>query len=135
MPTGPDEGFLEGLYQAFRSRAEGLAPMFQPGYDATEMDGDDIETVWNRRSMSLEDEWKLHQAKNPDGSPMYSRELIGSMVFKDREGLIRSGGRVEPKEWIAFANTTAKRMAAKREARAAAMSPLTAPAYDPMEGV
>lgn len=132
MPSGPDKTFLEGLYQAMRARAATMAPHFQPGYGAQELDGDDLETLWNHRSLTLEQEWELWRARNPDGTPMYTPELIGSMVFKDREGLIRSGGRVEPKEWIGWANSTAKRMQARREAKQVA---LEAAPMEPIESV
>lgn len=123
MPTGPDQAFLDGLYQTIRKRAAGMAPHFQPGYDATELDGDDLEAVWNERAMPLEAEWELHRALGPDGvTPLYTREQIGLMVFPKRERLAKSGGRVEPKEWISWANSTAKRME-KRRAERAMMSP------------
>jgi hypothetical protein len=127
MP-GPNRDFLKGAYEAMRTRAQGIADQMKPGVGATELDSDDFETVWNRRAMSLEEEWELWRQRQPDGvTPLYSPEQIGTMVFKDREKLIKSGGRVEPKEWISFANTAAKRMRAKREAREA-MSPV------PLEG-
>lgn len=120
--------FLEGLYQTIRKRAAGMAPNFSPGYDSKELDGDDLETVWNRRAMPLEDEWELHRAVQEDGvTPLYTKEQIGLLVFPDREKLAKSGGRVEPSEWIRWVNFQAKRMAAKREAQAA-MQPA------PMEG-
>lgn len=126
----PGPAFLEGMYQAIRSRAAGMAPRFQPGYDATELDGDDLEVVWNERAMPLEQEWELHRAMKPDGTPLYTREQIGLMVFHKREKLAKSGGRVEPKEWISWTNQTAKRMAAKREARAAAQAALAPPTME-----
>lgn len=124
MPdTGPSPEFLKGLYEALRGRAAGLAPHFQPGYDSAELDGADVETLWHRRSMPLEAEWALHRARNPDGTPTYTREQIGLMVFKDREKLAKSGGRVEPKEWIAWTNSTARRMEKKRAARETSEAP------------
>lgn len=123
--------FLEGLYQAMRKRAEGLANHFKPGYDTKELTPDDVETIWNRRHLTIEQEWELWRAVNPDGTPMYTPEMIGSMVFKDREGLIRSGGRVEPKEWTRFANQTAKRMAERRAQRQAQLDAITT---SPIEG-
>ena len=121
--------FLEGMYQAMRKRAESMAPHFKPGYDAKELDGDDLDTVWNRRAMSLEQEWELHRAVNEDGSPKFTRRQIGLMVFPDREKLAKSGGRVEPAEVISWVNSTAKRMAARREVRVAEQSTMM-----PMEG-
>lgn len=123
-----NDHFLEGLYRAMRRRAETLAAHFQPGYDAKELDGDDFEALWNRRHLTIEQEWELWRARNTDGTPMHTPEMIGSMVFRDREKLIKSGGRVEPKEWISFANTTAKRMAAKRAQQQSAL------ALTPVEG-
>jgi hypothetical protein len=123
MPSGPDEGFLEGLYQAMRSRAQGMAPMFQPGADSTELTPDDKFTLWERRAIPLEQEWELWRAKNPDGTPMYTREQIGLMVFRDREKLSKSGGHLEPKEWIAEANHLAREASKRRAAAQMAMTP------------
>lgn len=123
----PSPEFLEGLYQRMRARAAGMAPRFQPGTDSTELDGDDLETLWNKRAMPVEQEWELHRAVKEDSTPLYSREQIGLMVFPEREKLAKSGGRVEPKEFIRWANRTAQRMRARRDARAA-MSPM------PVEG-
>lgn len=123
MPSGPDDAFLEGMYQTMRKRAESMAPHFRPGYGAKELDGDELETVWNRRALTLEQEWELHRAVAEDGvTPRYTREQIGLLVFPDREKLAKSGGRVEPKEWISWVNSTAKRMAARRAAREAALN-------------
>lgn len=119
MPQGPDDAFLEGLYQTIRKRAAGMAVHLQPGYGAKELDGDELETVWNRRAMPLEAEWELHRAKKEDGTPLYTRRQIGLMVFPDREKLAKSGGRVEPKEVTKWVNSVARRMAAKREQQAA----------------
>jgi len=113
--------FLEGLYQTIRKQASGMAPKFSPGYDSAELDGDELETVWNRRAMPIEQEWALHRAVKEDGTPLYSRRQIGLMVFPDREKLAKSGGRVEPHEWISWTNQTARRMAQRRAERAALM--------------
>lgn len=128
MPGTPTPEFIEGLYDAMRKRAADMAPSFAPGYGTKKMTPEDVETVWNRRAMPVEQEWELWRAVKPDGSPMYTPAQIGMQVFPEREKFAKSGGRVEPKEWITFANQTAKRMAAKREAQQAALS---AP---PMEG-
>jgi hypothetical protein len=128
MP-GPQDtpAFIEGLYEAMRKRAADLAPNFAPGYGTKEMTPEDVDLVWNRRVMPVEQEWELWRQTKPDGTPMYTPNQIGLLVFPDREKFAKSGGRVEPAEWIPFVNQTAKRMAAKREAQAA-LSP------DPMEG-
>ena len=118
MPSGPDKDFFEGLYQSMRGRAAGMAERFKPGYGSKELDGDDLETLWNRRAMSIEQEWALHRELNQDGTPAYTREQIGLQVFPDREKLAKSGGRVEPREFISWTNAMARRMEKKRAERA-----------------
>ena len=132
-PKMPSDDFLAGLYETMRGRAAGLAPHFQPGYGATELDGDDLETVWNRRAMPIEKEWELwRQGRTPETAhlPMLSPEHIGLLVFPDREKLAKSGGRVEPHEFISWTNAMAKRMAAKRDAQAA----MNLAPSEPMDG-
>lgn len=124
MPTGPDRDFLEGMYQQMRGRASEMAPRFKPGYGATELDGDELEAVWDKRAMSLEQEWELHRAVNEDGTPKLTREQIGLMVFPERERLAKSGGRVEPREMIAWVNQTARRMEQRRAQRAMLPPPI-----------
>lgn len=116
-----DAKFLEGLYQAMRRRAADLAPHFKPGYDAKELTEDELETVWNRRFLTLEEEWALWRERNPDGTPKHTPEMIGRMVFQQREPLAKAGGRIEPKEQIGWVNQTAQRMARKRAERQAAL--------------
>lgn len=115
MAGTPTPEFIEGLYNAMRKRAADMAPHFAPGYGTKEMTPEDTELVWNRRAMPVEQEWALWRAVKEDGTPMYTPAQIGMQVFPEREKLAKSGGRVEPKEWITFSNTLAKRMAAKRE--------------------
>jgi hypothetical protein len=117
MPDTPTPHFIEGLYQAMRKRAADLAPHFAPGYGTKAMTPDDLDAVWNRRAMPLEQEWELHRQKKDDGTPLYTPAQIGLLVFPEREKLAKSGGRVEPSEWISWSNQQAKRQAAKREAQ------------------
>jgi len=137
MAGKPTPEFIEGLYEAMKARAASLAPHFTPGYGSKAMNADDEDVVWNRRKIPVEQEWELWRQKKPDGTPMFTPSQIGLMVFPDREKFAKSGGRVEPKDWITFANRTAQRMAAKREAQqqSAEMSapPMTEGAPDDAE--
>ena len=127
MPDTPTPKFIEGLYDAIRKRAADLAPKFGPGYGTKALTPDDLEAVWNRRSMPLEQEWNLwRQGRTPETAhlPTLTPAQIGLMVFPEREKLAKSGGRVEPSEFISWTNQTAKRMAEKRAARQAAAPPM-----------
>ena len=115
----PNDDFMEGLYQQMKSRAELMAPQLAPDTDAKKLTPVDVDMLWDRRHMSLEEEWRLWRQTNADGSPMFTREQIGLMVFRDREGLSKRGGRIEPKDQIPWTNQQAKRA----EARRAAMMP------------
>lgn len=115
MPVQPDDAFMEGLYQTFMSKAKGMAPFINSD-GAKKLTPDEISLLWNKRAMPIEKEWELHRAVNPDGSPMYSREQIGLMVYPERERLAKSGGNIEPKAFIGQANRIAQREAAKRQA-------------------
>lgn len=112
-----NNAFMEGLYQQMKQRAKSMAPMLSTDEDARKLNADDVSMLWNRRSMPVEKEWELFRARNPDGTPMFTREQIGLMVFPDREGLAKRGGRIEPKDQISFVNQTAQREAMKRQAQ------------------
>lgn len=112
----PNEQFLEGLYQAMRARAVDLAKQLAPDASGKELTPDEIHLLWNTRAMPLEQEWALWSQTNPDGTPTFTPEQIGLMVFPQREGLAKRGGRVEPREQTLWANQQAKRSAARRVA-------------------
>jgi hypothetical protein len=122
----PNSDFLEGLWQQARARVGDMAGQFTPDPETTKtLDSGDVETLWNLRAMPLEKEWELHRATKPDGSPMFTPEQIGLMVFPHRERLMKSGGRVEPKEQVRWANQMAKRQQAKRMAQPPPTDPMT----------
>jgi hypothetical protein len=126
MPvSNPDDEYMEGLWQRIKAEVGQMAPMLAPDTDARKLNGDDVSMLFNKRHMSLEEEWNLWRAKNPDGTPMFTREMIGLMVFKDREGLAKRGGRLEPKDQIQWVNQQAKREAARRQAQAPPPDPMT----------
>lgn len=104
-----NEPFMRGAMEAAIEKAKGLAPYFGPGYGAKKVQPDEINTAWNTREMSVEQEWDLWRQRKPDGSPMYTPEEIGLKVFPHRERLAKSGGRIQPRDWIAWANQQAER--------------------------
>ena len=116
MPVQPDDVFLEGLYQTFMAHAKGLAPLISSD-GAQKLNQDEIDILWDHpRAMPIEKEWELHRAVQDDGSPMYSPEQIGLMVWPQRERIAKSGGHIEPKDFIRAANRQAARMQVKRQA-------------------
>lgn len=128
MPNAePDAAFLEGAYQALKLRVQGMAKNLTPDKEAKRLTPDEISTLWNTRHMTLEQEWELWKALKPDGTPLYSPEAIGMLVFRDRERLAKSGGNVEPADQIKTANRIAKQEAVKRAANAPPPDPLAQP--------
>src|SRR5688572_9510132 len=96
--TKDTPAFVKGLYEAMKKRAADIAPQFAPGYGTKELTPDDAYEIWHRRAMPLEKEWALWGETLPDGSPKYTPEQIGLLVFPDREKYVKSGGRIEPKD-------------------------------------
>lgn len=118
MKTGLNEQFFEGLYQQMRKTAAGMAGAADADDDLKKLTLDEKLRLWDQRDMPVEKEWELHRAVNEDGSPMYSPRQIGLMVFKNRERIAKSGGNIEPKEFIKEANRLEKLAAARRSSLA-----------------
>jgi hypothetical protein len=133
----PSSEFLDGLWEQAKARVADMAGQFAPDKaDTRKLTPDDISMLWNTRAMPLEKEWELWRAVKPDGSPMYTREEIGKLVFPEREKLALRGGRIEPKSQISWVNAEAKRQEAKRLAQAPPPDPMmTAPTMAPEQGV
>lgn len=123
VKTGYGKPFFRGLFEQMKGHAMGMAG----AADADELEKltpDEKLMLWNRRAMPIEKEWELHREVNPDGTPRYTPEDIGLMVFPDRERLAKSGGRIEPKEFAREANRLAKRAAERRALEAPPPEPL-----------
>lgn len=112
----PSKKLVAGLYKAMLGRARSLAPHFEPGDGSKKLTPDDELTVWNYRELDQEQEWELWRAVKPDGTPQLTPEEIGDKVFPKRRPLITGGGRIEPKEQIAYAMRIAKRAQQRAEA-------------------
>jgi len=129
MPIQPDGPFIKGLYEKLRQRARMMAPQVDTNGQTKDLTPDEISLLWNRRHIPIEQEWELwRQGRTPETAdqPQLTREEIGLMVFKDREKLAKMGGRIEPKEFVLWANKQAEKEAAKRAA-AAEVAPALAP--------
>lgn len=136
MKTGLRDEFFEGLYQQQRARAAAMAEASDVDSSVKKLTPEEFSTIWNRRAMPLEKEWELFRQRNEDGTPTYTREQIGLMVFPDREKLAKSGGKFEPREFIKNANAIARRESAKREQQQQTIvSPMNVVAYDGKDGV
>lgn len=104
------ELFTQGLWTSMKERAAGAARVYGPGSNNKELTPDEEATIWNTRTMPLEKEWDLwRQGLTP--------EEIGLQVFGDREKLVKSGGRLEPKDWARKIESLMPRAKALREAQ------------------
>lgn len=124
MPIQPNEAFFAKGYELLKDRARRMAGQVASDEGAKKLSEDEISTLWNERAMPLEQEWELHRARQADGTPTYTPEQIGLLVFPKREQLAKSGGRLEPNEVTAWANRRAEKEAAKRAAANEQMPPL-----------
>lgn len=111
------EAFMRGLWDATKAKAAGMAAYAAPGMGGRELSDEEIAQAWNTRALSVEQEWDLWRQRKPDGSPQYTPEEIGMQVFPHREKLAKSGGRVEPKDWIGWANRRAEHEQKKLDSR------------------
>ena len=105
----PTTQFLDGLWEAVKGRAASMAPVFGSGSGGTTLSRDQIDLLWNERHLTPEQEAALWQQG-------LTPEEIGMQVFKNRERLMKSGGRIEPSQWISWANRQAQRMHDKQQA-------------------
>lgn len=111
-----DESFLRGAFETLMKRAEGMAPHFAAS-GGKKLSDEEIETAWNTRALSVEQEWELwRQGNTPETAhlPKLTPEEIGLKVFPHREKLAKSGGRIEPKQFIGWANSYAERQFKKQ---------------------
>lgn len=105
----PSQQFLDGLWEATKGRAASMAPVFGEGAGGTTLSQAKIDVLWNERHLSPEQEAELWQQG-------LTPEEIGLQVFKNRERLMKSGGRIEPAQWISWCNRQARRMHDQRQA-------------------
>lgn len=125
MPTSQSaEQFAAGLWDSMRGHVAALAPHFSPGYGNSELTPEQELAIWNDRQLSIEQEWELWDQG-------LSAEEIGMRVFPYREQLVKSGGRVEPEQWIAKANALAKRAFVAAKEPPSVASPDAPPAPEP----
>jgi hypothetical protein len=117
------EQHLRGLWDQMKARAKGMSIVYGPGYDNKPLSREEEKTLFRQRALSVEQEHELWRATNQDGSPMYTPERIGQLVFDQREKLAKSGGRIEPKQWIKYLNDLAAEVEDEDRQTAAASWP------------
>lgn len=117
MPLQPNDAFYQKGYEILRDRVRRMAGQVKPDEDTKKLTQDEIDTLWDTRSMPREQEWALWRQGN------LSREQIGMMVHPYREPLAKSDGRLEPVEVTRWVNKQEQRMQAKRAAMAPPIEP------------
>ena len=130
------ERFGREYYEHEKEASKGLADVYGTGYQGKKLTRAEEKLIWMARV-------------DKDGKPGISdeeaqqwlaagksREEVGMHMFPQREPLAKSGGRVEPKDWITFANKisddiTQQEMAMQAANGAPEVSPYGSAPYGP----
>lgn len=127
MPQDLDqrsEQFMRGLFETTVEKARGMAGYMSPGLGGKKLSDADVSLAWNERALTVEQEWDLWRVgRTPEtaGQRPFTPEEIGLQVFPKRERIAKSGGRVEPKEWMVWVNQRAEHERKKQEQQASPM--------------
>ena len=92
-------------YEMAVNRARGTAEHFKPGYGTQELKPDDEMAVWmdtGGKQWAPEEIHAMYQAG-------LTQQQIGLKMYPERERLVKGGGRIEPRQWVAKAQALAKR--------------------------
>lgn len=116
----PTQKFMDNLWEAVKGRAKAMAPVFGEGSGGTALSRDHIDMLWSERHLTPEQEAQLwRQGRTPEsiaaGEKPLTPEEIALQVFQNRERLMKSGGRIEPNQWVSWCNATARRMQEKQD--------------------
>ena len=104
MPEGQDQEIAKMIWADMKKQAQEIAEMrgLAPG----------------NKKLTPDEELALFMREAPDWSPDKeaillaegkTREEVGLLKYPERERLAKSGGRIQPKDWIAWANQQAER--------------------------
>lgn len=118
------EEFMRGLFEQTVEKARGVAAYMSPGLGGKKLTPAEEEMAWSERALSVEQEWDLWRlGRTPEtaGQRPLTPEEIGLQVFPKRERIAKSGGRVQPKEWVAWVNSYAERQRKKRAEQPSAL--------------
>lgn len=113
------KAYGQAMWERLKQDATNASGIFSGQGHSKKLSLDEKLAVWNDRALSVEQEWELwRQGRTPEsiarGEKPLSPEEIGLKVFPKREQLYKSGGNVEPKDWIKEANYLAQEAEKRR---------------------
>lgn len=127
----PTQQFMDGLWESVKSRAEAMAPVVGSGAGGKTLNSREIDMLWAEKHLSpaqVEDLWRI--GRTPEsiarGEKPLTVEEISMREHGNRERLMKSGGRIEPAQWIAWANRQAQRAQDQQNAQQSPAQPLVA---------
>lgn len=138
MPREMDQkAYAAALWERLKADASNASGIFSGQGHAKKLTLDEKLAIWNDRALSVEQEHDLwRQGRTPETAhlPILSPEEIGLKVFPKREQLYKSGGNVEPKDWIKEANFLGQEAEKRRRAERPTIAEITgAPEVTPIE--
>lgn len=114
------EVFISGLWDRMKERAAGMAAAYGGGMNTKKLTRDEEKLLFRARTDAdgkpgISDEEAISHLQAG-----MSREAVGLLMYPRREKLAKSGGRLEPKDWIDYLNRLADEVEAEDRAGEAA---------------